>query len=121
MERDNAISCSGHQESTGNVTRDTTSLTFALSSPDVCRKRDCCCSSAHGAPWSPLDIPDRRIDVGHFYARQANVAVKANYNNLRNGINVALRFMVHAPLSSGCRLKILQVSQAKTEEQASNW
>lgn len=61
--------------------------------------RDIAEAVTHAGFQSPLTIPNRVIDVSHFYARQTNVAVKAYYDNLRNGINVILKFMDGAPLA----------------------
>lgn len=52
---------------------------------------------------NPLAISNRKIDVSHFYARQNNVGIKAYFDNLRNGINVILKFIDGSPLGVGGR------------------
>jgi hypothetical protein len=69
---------------------------------------------------SPLDISDRQIDASHFYARQANVAIKAYYDNLRNGINVVLKFMDQAPLSNGRRMQVFTGLAGKDRKMGRN-
>lgn len=69
---------------------------------------------------SPLDIPERQIDASHFYARQANVAIKAYYDNLRNGINVVLKFMDQVPLSNGRRMQVFAGLAGKDRKKGRN-
>jgi hypothetical protein len=47
---------------------------------------------------NPSEVIHRPIDVSHFYQRQANVAIRAYYDNLRNGVNVVLKFLNNMPV-----------------------